>query len=671
MPISTLAFVKERARQRVMDDENFLKRLLYFFEMRVPHEVATVGGFLGFLFPLILPPESYSMSEPFTVEATPTQGGGLYVEENGIVQRTIRITGNTGFKPRSLKLRLGDAYPAILDSSQKSYSRELPELILTKISGHRHFQYLQDSVFRTYGDLKRDPTTAKDTQLIFHNPKDQEHWLVVPKKFDLNRTSAKPLIYQYTIELLVVDKAEATRADFSEDKGIFETLRDGLRTLKKAIDMVAGAVNDLTALLGDIKSFVNDIANILDSVAGILDSVTDFVNGLTEFVQLPYTFLESAIDMVESAQAIANAWEELEDAAAGSEDSTGKRFPRPTKQKLAILQDGLELMGAFPAVWEAPTETIMREIRDEQESRRGISDDRRQEALDFGSPSSFTAVNELGTRLTAGDAVSADGEITTGSAIKQYKNAREVIIEQGDTLVTLAARYLGDARQWQRIAILNNLKPPFVDDQASAPLVSGVGVGSTTTGAATGADESPFSRTLGIGSRVLVPTNLKSSLDLPVLPVLGVKSEESAEKQFLGTDLLLEPTNGPYGSNRTLYDIPIDTELGSVDAKLISGVNNLKQVITIRLLTDKGTDTLYKTLGVQRIVGLNSIPLDLEMARFRMLEAIDSDPRVSSVRNLKFEEGEDDDPVKADRFQVDMVVGIRGFAQSRAVRTSF
>lgn len=657
---SLIKFVKERARQRLTDDQDFLKRYLFFFEMRVPRDVATVGGYLGFLFPIILPPKSYTLTEPFTVEAIPTQGGGLYVEENGIVQRSLRIQGTTGFKPRPLKLRLGDAFPAILDASKKSHGRELLEFMIGKISGQRHIHYLQDAVFRTYGDLKRDPATAADTQLIFHNPADRESWLVVPKEFTIERDAGSPHAYNYTIDLLVVDQAAAVKADFSEDKGIFDTIRDTLRTLKKGIDLVTGAINDLTALVGEIRGIIHIIDDILDAVTAITDAVANFIDGVTELIEIPYIFVESTVALVESARQVANAYNELIHPARG--------IPSTVDQKLATMQDGLELIGSYPSAYERSVDGLIREKREQQEARRSLSSTRKKNAEDFGSPATLNAVRNLGTQLTAGDVKSAEGEITTGSLVRAYKSAREVVIEDGDTMAGLAARYMGDARQWQYIAIMNGLKPPYINDQASEPLVAGVGVGSVLSGKATGADNPPFSKTLGVGGKILIPTNQPSTLDLPILPVMGVKTDEPAEHQFLGTDLLLDAVGSNYGNSREQYDIPIDTDGGSVDAKLVAGMDNMAQAIVIRMLTDRGSDALYTELGVHRVVSLNFTALDLAIARFRIVDAISRDPRVSSIQLIRFAQGEEGNVLTADQLRVDLSVGVRGFSESRPIQ---
>jgi len=125
MAISLVNFMSERLRQGMAGGDNkFFKQYTMFFELRVPQEMSFLAN-ATFLFPLIVTPDTYNLSEPFTVEATPTQGAGLYVEENGIVQRVIRISGTTGFKPRKLHSS-GTAVLMNASPYKKSYSRGLP-----------------------------------------------------------------------------------------------------------------------------------------------------------------------------------------------------------------------------------------------------------------------------------------------------------------------------------------------------------------------------------------------------------------------------------------------------------------------------------------------------------------------------------------------------------------
>lgn len=654
MPVSTLAWAKEKARQTINKDDSFFKRMLYFFELRIPADVG-IEGATDFLFPLIIPPESYTMEEPFTLEATPTQGGGLYVEENGIVQRTIRLRGHTGFKPRNLNLPSSSGpVPNITAPVKKSYSRTLEKITVGALSGQRHFQYLQDSVFRTYADLKRDPTTAKDTYLIFHNPRDGEHWIVAPQKFTLERDKSNRVLYRYSIELLVLDAANASEESFSEDKNIFDAVKDKMRDVKQGIDRISGAINDLTAMVGAIKVYVNNIVKIIDAVNNIKTAGTNFLNGVTSLIELPYASQQTTCGLLDGAMESINNSMELGGSA--------QNFPPATLNKFRQVADGLEQLGQTPANWETTTEAVAVKLRDSQEARRKLTSVRKTEALAATPPATFSDLRSLGMQLTSGDVTSAEGEITIGSMIRKFQSARQIIVGQGDTLVNLAAKHMGDARLWQTIAVLNGLKPPYLDNQASMPLVSAISDGSGLSGIATGADESPFDGALGIGSKLLIPTNQKNSLQLPVLPVLGVQATEAAEVQFLGTDFELEAVTGIYGASRAQYDIAINQDLGSVDAKVVQGIDNLKQMLILRLLIEYGTDILYKKVGLRRIVGTRFMGVDLETARYRIQEAVSKDPRIASVQQITFAQFGN-----ADQLDVDVTAVVRGFTESRKV----
>jgi hypothetical protein len=635
MAVSPIDLARERTRQEIAQDSDFFKKFIYFFELRVPDYLALdVAG--QFLFPLALNPEDYEMQEPFTLEATPTQGGGLYVEENGIVQRMIHLSGTTGFKPRPL-LNTSVTALSALKSEKRSFSRSLPEIVLANISGQRHFQYLQDAVFRTYADLKRDPATAEDTSLIFHNPRDQEHWLVAPESFNLDRSKTQPTLYRYDIKLLVIDKAEEVDADFSEDKPLMDKIKDKLRMVKSGLDLAAGALNDITAIASEIEGLVKNLSTIIDGVGTVIDAASNFVDGAVSLIESPYALLESTNGVIESA---GRAWETLEQA---KEDI--QNLPDNIKQKFKQMEDGLDRIGTHPSAFEKPTERKLRENKQRQELRLATSSAALSIAEATPPPTTLSANAKLGTGITQGDALSAESELGAGRDLFNFTGARAVSLGQGDTLVNLSARYLGDARLWQHIATLNGLKPPFLTEIASADLT---------------ADESPLVGAIGVGDTILIPTFAKAPADLPVLPVLGVQFEEPVEHHLLGTDLALEMVSGREGA--PLYDIPIDFEAGATDAKTVSGIDNIKQAIILRLRTEKGSDTLYKRVGLGRIIGFNIVPVDLEQARFRFIEALTQDSRVAAVRRIEF--GNEDDALI-----VDVDVELRGFTETNNVQT--
>jgi hypothetical protein len=635
--MGTLDIIREAARQEAAQDADFYKNFIYYFELRIPSQAASAPNADVYIFPLALNPESYVLEEPFALEKTFTQGGGLYVEENGIVERMIRLRGTTGFKPR--KLKGGGATQALLAMSpeKKSYGRRLLAFVFDKLSGQRHFQYLQDVVFRTYADYKRDPATAEETQLIFHNPKDREHWLVAPEKFILERSGRSPL-YRYSIDLLVLDTAEDIDADFSEDKSLLDEFKDAVRTIKSAIDLASGAVNDLTAIADEVSRFVKDIGKIIDSVSTFIDAAGDFVEGVVDLIETPYALIESVGGMVDSALDLVETTEDAFDDI--------QKLPDRIKEKLSHIRDAMDLAGTHPEVYERPVDKQLRDFQDRMELQLSASLDERTTAEEASPPQTIAAYDALGTTMTPGDVESAKADSSVGRTVGGYTGATEVPIGQGDTMANLAARYLGDARLWQEIAVLNGLQPPFIDWQAGSDL---------------GGEETPLHGTLGLGKKILIPNYSKPPQTIPLLPVLGVTPEKSVEAHLLGTDFAMEAVSGSPG--RELYDFVVDVEGGSLDAKHVSGVDNIKQAYIMRIGIEKGTDTMYHRLGMRRTIGLKLIPVDLETARFNLTECIRQDPRTGSVRHISFEQ-EDDAAI------ANMDVELRGFVRPTNVKVT-
>lgn len=670
MAVSTLEYFKEKARQEKTEDFNFLKRFLYFFELVIPAQASESGNKINFLFPLVIPPESIMVSEPYTVEVTPTQNGGLYIEENGIVQRDISIKGNTGFKPRMLHTSssfgsantatsavsgavgsvvndlgaaVGMAHTQPVES--KSYSRSLPVNVLAAISGQRHFQYLQDAVFRTYADLKKDPATAAETKLKFHNPRDDEHWEVVPTKFSLEREKGRRFLYVYSIDLIAVGPAEAAELNYSEDKTVFDQFRDKISVAKKGLDIVNGSINDLTRLQDDLRTSIANINVIIDGANRIKSNVQDFVNGTTRLIETSHKTVMNLVDTVETS---------LVDAHILARANVTREVPETPTHMLRKLNTGLEFIGSSPELFITSVNTEAESVKASQNKSKIFTTEQINEAKNSDTPKTYAGVNALGSALTQGEAIAIEGEVTINSYVNTYTSSKKVSIQQGDTLLSLAARYMGDARLWQYIAIANGLEAPFVDDIASKD-ISKIG------------DESPFGSAFGIGDYINIPTNSASINSYPILPVLGTATDESIENQLLGVDFALDPiqkrldeTVTPF-SNRVLYDIPIDYEKGALDAKLVEGLANIKQSIIMRVVTEKGSVLLFKNFGLSAIVGTGFTPTDLENSKYRIRESILSDPRLSSIGSLILKQDKD-------ALSMEVDIGLRGFSEIKTVQ---
>lgn len=656
---SAIAYFKEMIRREVTGDDKFFTKMMYFFELQVPAEAWPLGSLL---FPLVLAPESISFEEPFAVEHTQTQGGGLIVEENGIIQRRLIIRGQTGWKPRKLTQTVVTGL-ITTPAEKRSFDRTLNPLVLDAISGQRHFQYLQDSVFRTYADLKQDPDSAKDTKLFFHSLKDDEHWEVVPISFTMDRNNTRRTLYQYNINLLVVGKASKTEFDFSEDKGLLDSLKDGLRQINNAISLVRGAIQDLTNIVNEVKSYVAAIGTILTNAVSIIDAATAFVEGVTSLVQLPAKMIQDLHDQVDGSLAsfeeaidrLAATGEVYEDLGSSSKPGTGATDQPMPQEVLRALQDiklGCDLMLMNPSVFETPLQERLRLDKEAQALSTVASAEELATAAEAEAPTTFDAVNAIGSGLMPGDVERANVELTpSGSDAPNYTNAQEIVVEQGDTLSSIAARKLGDARRWQELAVLNNMKPPYITGAAAADIEEAY-------------DEEAVPGAMGTGKKLLIP-NYKRPLEArPLLPVLGVPAQRDVEEKLLGSDLALTRMPGEYPR----YDVEIDIAGGSVDAKRVVGMPNLRQAIEMRLVIERGTDILFKKVGLEPIVGVKWTPLDRELVRFRVLRTISADPRILGVRKILMQtltEGMPEDAV-----EIDADVDVIGFTQAATIKST-
>jgi hypothetical protein len=619
--------IREVLRQDTLQDADFFALKTYYFELVIPSS-KSLSGNTSFLFPLVINPEQISLEEPFALEETPTLGGGLYVEENGIVRRSLRIKGNFGFKPKPYKASSWNhiAAPDQGRSFSESRPRVPPFAVGTlEFSGQRHFQFLQDNVFRTYADFKRDPATSLETKLYFHNPRDGEHWRVHPRKFMGDRSVPRKTLYPYDLELLVSGPAEDPGADFSEDKNLIDTIKNVFTMIQSGIKLVRGAIRDITNFVAELESIVSGIGNTLDGVIGIIDDASAFVNGVTSFIEVPF---EVAAQLSNS---LATSLEGF-----GNAINNGRQIPDTVMNSLRKAEAGLDRINSFPEMFQTPSQRALQAARRSEE----LSTSNTRAALEAAAaetpPGSFQAFLALGTKNLPGDLDKADAELGIGRGLDQYKSAVEFVVGDGDTLQSLAAKRMGDARKWRAIAVLNGLTEPYISKDG-------------------------FPGTKKVGDRILIP-----SLDPPpenrtITPVLGVSPEETAEVRLLGTDFKLKRLTDRPGD---FFDFEIDVEAGSNDIKSVSGVENLKQALLVRLRTERGTVQLYKNVGHDRVIATAVPGIDRDQVIFRIGQAVRADPRVVDLSRI-------DGRVIVDRVEIDMDVQVVGSNGAQTINLNF
>lgn len=169
------------------------------------------------------------------------------------------------------------------------------------------------------------------------------------------------------------------------------------------------------------------------------------------------------------------------------------------------------------------------------------------------------------------------------AAITQVKLAT---VRQGDSLMDLAARNLGDYTQWYSIAQINALIPPFVAP-ASSPGIAGQ------------------------GQQLFMPTGTS---------VTAIGDAPNYQINYLGVDIFYGPLNGEM--------LP-----WTGDFQVIAGYRNLAFSLGRRLQTTLG-DLIYHLDFGSRVppeVGAIESPSELGLLKAFTESALRTDPRVNSI----------------------------------------
>jgi len=599
MSVSIIDVLKEQARQQATGDVDFYKIKPYIFKLIAPSNKGPVGPMGYAYFPLPIAPQEYHYSLPFASQITPTQDGGLTVEEGGIVIGQIRLSGTMGLKKKKARdTSASSGNPRFTGLIPKRYAGSMWEM-----SGQMLLWRLLGRCFDAYSELKKDPTTSAKTSLEFHCLKDSIHVVVVPSVAEVTgNTSPYRIARQYTFDLQVIGPASPPNAAdlklLSDDKDIFDFISDAISHVRSSLSLLKGTIDDLTACLGDMKRYISNVVGIVDDMKSVLNAASDFVAGVTSFVNIPKQTINSLLNLVEAAYGVANTAEDL---------------PRKAVQAWSEAADALDAINAG-------CKNHFREDADAQVTRIngkinrlfGLSD-QQQANLEAAA----SAGSAGGGTMSVAQVYS--GEFTPGDAAKQaisqaipdlqpgeFTGFKEVQVGQGDTIQSIAIKYMGDAHKWKAIAILNNLKPPYISSGTKMP------------------------GTLTIGDPIVVPINTATggiSAATTGNPIQG--SSQIADR--MGTDLRWDRLDSGQ------YSWAIDFGHGAGDLITVKDIDNLSQALGVIMRTEQGTNQAFPGVGMPRLVGGTVHDQLFAEARFAMESQITADRRIERLLGLKLE----------------------------------
>jgi hypothetical protein len=268
--------------------------------------------------------------------------------------------------------------------------------------------------------------------------------------------------------------------------------------------------------------------------------------------------------------------------------------------------------------------------------------------------------------------------------IGQYQSGKLVKINYGESLESLATRYLGDPNKWIDIAIANGLKPPYIDEVGvRIPLLSNgssnqINLAETDISGNLNIDKLYVNQQVFLQSTVEVVVDQRSIVSLRQVPVSGeiiieldgdrnmnlYKTIDQAHIRVYAPNTInsnfyiLIPSPEALPDNRT-EEVPwflaksaddekrakVDLALGpdsdlvfttNGDVKLSYGLDNAIQAIKLKIITELGSLRYHPTFGLVNVIGSKNLDIDAikELIVGSINSQIEIDKRFDRIENL-------------------------------------
>ena len=268
--------------------------------------------------------------------------------------------------------------------------------------------------------------------------------------------------------------------------------------------------------------------------------------------------------------------------------------------------------------------------------------------------------------------------------IGQYSSGRLVRINYGESLQSLAARYLGDPEKWLDIAIANGLKPPYIDEVGERlPLLSNgsgnqINLSETDVSGKLNIDKLYINQPVFLKSSSEVTVDQRSIISIKQVPVSGeiileldgernldiYQVVDSANIRVFAPNTVnssfyvLIPSNDPLDSNRR-EEVPwflaksaedekrakVDLSIGADgellfatngDVKLSYGLDNAIQAIKLKIVTELGSLRYHPDFGLVNVVGSTNSNIDVIRSQITdsLTYQIDQDARFDRIEEL-------------------------------------
>lgn len=580
--MSAIDELLEARRQAALGDGRYIRAYPYALELRCP-EAEEPQGRVVFVFPL--GPNNMTVKRSFGQTVVPTLGG-VVAEERGIIWKDFTVSGHFGLAPKTG-----------IDTTSKSPTTAEghgPMRPGDRLSGPLWVKRMVAHIFERYGQLKADQTTSAQTVLIWHNFRDEESLIVVPSDVTITRDVSTRFMYPFDLAFKAIAPADRLVLPADAVPASIVASKNIIRTVTRALGLVTGGLQEATGFVGEIRYFFSTIDNIIDQVGIILASVEDFATGVTDTVDVGTGMFDSVLASMDDLLAFLES-----DAANPAGIVASATIPDDARQVFAGMQDGLHDIRATLAVFA-------NSYRDEMSAYTLASQGLNRSAqadLDAAAAAPVTAAAGLEARsILPGDrARVAAGALPAERTFPEYTGYTTYVVQSGDQIQVLAARFLGDGDRWADIAALNGLKPPYVS-WAGGPCVARPG------------------DTLLI-PRITGPTSTRSA------------SVGTTEEDLFGVDLRLQETSNSR-PGRPAVDLVVDTRTRK-DFATIGGINNLVQAVQLRVWTARGSMPHYPGYGMPAAIGFGNTEANVTAIKVGLRSTLLQDSRIDRVLAIR------------------------------------
>lgn len=501
----------------------------------------------GFSFPasgwkefrLQINPQELVQDEIFAIEVTPTLRGVL-VEHHGSTIKDITISGTTGVSPRR---------------REAGTNRDGAPIFATGHSGYKEFHDLR-SYFRVYVEAKRTDSEG-NLRLVFRNYRDKEYLYVEPIKFTMKRSAKRPMLYDYTIVLKAIGVAD--KPWLSTD---WLSLMDIANMIDSAIELLDSAGRVINGAFGIINRFQRDLNSTLMAPVQALAGALQAIRGGSEMTLTQMGITRKAVKdlgrigrdiQVKFAEGIGRNVKAYNAASGRTSTLVGNPNRQTTYAELSILN-------ALSKI---------------------------QKALLIVSGLDLFESNVFKLNATVAEIYGASVKI------KEPSGVASVDILATDDLQTIASREFGDPDKFRDIAILNNLKAPYI---SATP---GPGV-------------------LSPGMKILVPkysgsgsTGVARNKEYNI-----TKGLEESEKS-LGVDIRITGDG----------DLAISN---TKDLDLLAGMKNMGQACALKMGYSSGSLKRHPGIGTDLQIG-GRAATSANVIRDQIVSSFISDNRVESI----------------------------------------